>query len=69
MARYRVIQPFTGFDPREKPAFTIPSGSVIKKEESFEELDLIEIERDSEIALVQRSPALALFKTDHSRMQ
>jgi hypothetical protein len=53
MATYRVIQALTAFDPTEKRALTIPSGSLIEKGESFEKLGLVKIEWEGRVVLVQ----------------
>jgi hypothetical protein len=53
VATYRIIRPLTAFDPKEKRAFTIPSGSVVEKEESFVKFGLVEVEWNSQIVLVQ----------------
>jgi hypothetical protein len=53
MATYRVIQPLTAFEPKEKRAFTIPAGSLIEKEESFVKLGVVDIESEGRVVLVQ----------------
>jgi hypothetical protein len=53
VATYRVVQPLTVFDPNEKRAFTIPSGSLIEKEESFEKFGVVKVMWDGRIVLVQ----------------
>jgi hypothetical protein len=53
VATYRVIQPLTAFEPNEKRALTIPSGSLIEKEESFEKFRLVKIAWEGRTVLVE----------------
>jgi hypothetical protein len=50
---YRVTEALSAFDPEEKRAFTIPSGSLIEKEESFKKLGVVNIEWKGRVVLVQ----------------
>jgi|HubBroStandDraft_3_1064219.scaffolds.fasta_scaffold312619_2 hypothetical protein len=50
---YRVIKPLAAFDPAQKYAFTIPSGSLIEKDESFAKFGLVKIEWGEQTVLAE----------------
>lgn len=46
------MRPLAAFDPKEKRAFTIPSGSLVKKDLLIEAFDLTSIEWGGSFVLV-----------------
>ena len=53
MAIYRIVEPLAAFEPKEKRAFTIPSGSLVEKDILIEAFDLAGVEWAGRIVLVQ----------------
>jgi hypothetical protein len=43
MAKYQIIRPLVAFDPREKMAFTIPSGSFVEKNYLIDAMALTDV--------------------------
>jgi hypothetical protein len=53
MAIYRIVEPLAAFEPKEKRAFTIPSGSLVEKDILLEAFELTSVEWAGRMVLVQ----------------